>query len=79
MFSFDKLSRDAQRAAFAKMSAGRKGNAARKVAQAATTGRAAQLKAEQDARIRAATKQRVAADKAETQRHIAIWAGRPSR
>lgn len=79
MLDFLKLPRDAQRAAFAKMSAGRKGRAARKVAQAATAGRAAQLKAEQDARIRAATKQRVAADKAETQRHIAIWSGRPTK
>lgn len=37
------------------------------------------LKAEQDARIRGATRQRMAHEQAVTQRHQAIWAGRPSK
>ena len=37
------------------------------------------LKAAQDARIKAATKDRTKADKAETDRQAKIWAGRPSK
>lgn len=37
------------------------------------------LKAAQDARIRSATRGRVAADKAETERQRKVWAGRPHK
>ena len=36
-------------------------------------------KAAQDARIKAATKERAEADKAETERQAAIWARRPGK
>jgi hypothetical protein len=80
MSAFDKLDPAARRAAFAHMSAAstiakaKKSKPAKKMAAAGRD-----LKAAQDARIRAATGSRVQQDIAETRRLQAMWARRPSQ
>jgi hypothetical protein len=83
MSAFDKLDPAARRAAFAHMSAAGKVARAKKPGHHHTAARRMaavhDLKAAQDARIRAATRTRVQADIAETRRQQAIWARRPSK
>jgi hypothetical protein len=79
MSAFDRLDPAARRAAFAHMSAANKIATAKKSKPAKKMATGRDLKAAQDARIRAATRTRVQADIAETRRLQAMWAGRPSR
>jgi hypothetical protein len=80
--AFDKLDPAARRAAFAHMSAAGKVARAKKPGHRTAARKMAtahDLKAAQDARIRAATRSRIQSDIAETRRQQAIWARRPSK
>jgi hypothetical protein len=79
MSAFDKLDPAARRAAFAHMSAASKIAKAKRSKPAKKIAAGRDLKAAQDARIKAATGSRVQQDIAETRRLQTMWARRPSQ